>query len=385
MKYVCDKVLGSLLVLLFLICPTAWAAAVHPAVVRVVVSEGSGAFSCGSGTLVAASGRTGLVLTNWHVVRDRNGPVEVVFPGGFRSAARVLRTDRDWDLAALLVWRPDVDPVPIATQAPRKGDFLTIAGYGKGRYRYATGKCVSYLSPGGDMPFEMVELTAGARQGDSGGPIFNQRGEMAGVLFGSAFGKTSGSHSLRVRQFLSSIDPQLADGRLAPQPNTPQAQQYAQNVQPGPRIASEYPTTQPNHSPASSAPGNRYQAAWVPPDSRSGGNARPTVTSTVSASTTQQAPQWQAARPTSKPEGVGGKAAASPESVAVSEKSGGPKGPDSAEGAPSESFISSLSQATLWDHVKNVLCLIGGVAIFFQLAKFLNPDDSRGKPKKAGK
>ena len=34
--------------------------------------------------------------TNWHVVSDVTGPVNVVFPDGFRSTARVLRVDLTW-------------------------------------------------------------------------------------------------------------------------------------------------------------------------------------------------------------------------------------------------------------------------------------------------
>lgn len=43
-----------------------------------------------------------------------------------------------------------------------------------------------------------------AREGDSGGPIFNERGELAGVLFGSGGGTTAGSYAGRVREFLKS-------------------------------------------------------------------------------------------------------------------------------------------------------------------------------------
>ena len=45
-----------------------------------------------------------------------------------------------------------------------------------------------------DWPVEMVELSAAARKGDSGGPILNSRGELAGVLFGAGFGRTTGSY-----------------------------------------------------------------------------------------------------------------------------------------------------------------------------------------------
>ena len=69
-----------------------------------------------------------------------------------------------------------------------------------------TGQCTQYLSPGENQPFEMIELSAPARNGDSGGPILNSRGELAGVLFGSAFGRTSGSYCGRVHWFLSGVD-----------------------------------------------------------------------------------------------------------------------------------------------------------------------------------
>jgi hypothetical protein len=51
----------------------------------------------------------------------------------------------------------------------------------------------------------MVELEAPARNGDSGGPILNGRGELAGVLFGSAFGRTTGSYCGRLQWFLNSV------------------------------------------------------------------------------------------------------------------------------------------------------------------------------------
>ena len=173
----------------------------HPAVVRVRASEGDAA-SFGSGTLVGLSDKHGIVLTNWHVVRDATGQISVTFPDGYHSAATVLKTDKTWDLAALLIWRPDAKPVAIATKAPARGDALTIAGYGSGKYRQVSGKATQYVSPGEGHPFEMVEVDVAARSGDSGGPILNSRGQLAGVLFGSADGSTNGSHSGRVRWFL---------------------------------------------------------------------------------------------------------------------------------------------------------------------------------------
>jgi S1-C subfamily serine protease len=180
----------------------------HPSVVRVVAPE-DGAIAYGSGTLVGVRDDHGLVVTNWHVVRDATGLVEVVFPDGFRSHARPLKVDQDWDLAALVIWRPNVEPVKIAAQPPRPGDILTIHGYGRGKYRIATGRCTTYYSPQPNFPHEMLELDVEARQGDSGGPIFNQSGELAGVLFGAGQGCTMGSFAPRVRNFLAAVAPDL--------------------------------------------------------------------------------------------------------------------------------------------------------------------------------
>src|SRR5574340_478115 len=141
----------------------------HPAVVRVIAPYSGGA-TLGSGALIAVTESHGLVVTNWHVVVDATRPISVVFPDGFRSTALLLRTDRKWDLAALAIWRPNVQPIPMATQPPRAGDVLWIAGYGRGSYRAAAGRCTQYVSHGGRYPYEMVELSTEARKGDSGGP-----------------------------------------------------------------------------------------------------------------------------------------------------------------------------------------------------------------------
>jgi S1-C subfamily serine protease len=177
----------------------------HPAVARVTVPQRQNMMAFGSGTLVDANDKLGLVITNWHVVEGAAGEITVAFPDGFRSGARVLKVDRDWDLAALAIWKPPVKPVALSSQPPRPGDTLTIAGYGQGRYRAASGRCTQYVAPGVNYPYEMIEVAAAARQGDSGGPIFNSSGQLAGVLFGEGGGRTSGSYCGRVHQFLSTI------------------------------------------------------------------------------------------------------------------------------------------------------------------------------------
>lgn len=241
----------------------------HPSICRVIVPERN-ATSFGSGTLVGVRENYGLVVTNWHVVRDAAGPIQVAFPGGFRTGARVIRTDKDWDLAALAIWRPDLEPVRIATRPAQRGERLKIAGYGSGSYREATGRCTQYVAPGEKFPFEMLELSAQARQGDSGGPILNDQGELAGVLFGAGRGVTAGSYAGRVQSFLSAVWPEpgqpegdvIAAQPVAPTPVGDPATDLAANARLPDRPQARPPTWESDEPPASQT---AQTLAAVPP------------------------------------------------------------------------------------------------------------------------
>ncbi|HMO84812.1 MAG TPA: serine protease, partial [Lacipirellulaceae bacterium] len=202
----------------------------------------------------------GLVVTNWHVVRDGQGDVEVVFPDGFRSKARPLKVDADWDLAALVIWRPEATPVPIAPRAPRPGERLTICGYGQGQYRAVTGRCTQYYAPRVDLPQHMVELDVEARQGDSGGPIFNEQGELAGVLFGAGGGTTMGSFGGQVEWFLATLAPDIGRPRSHAMAATGDASPLAADLASG---LSGPPQGLPAnaHSPHAATPSATAQAA----------------------------------------------------------------------------------------------------------------------------
>jgi S1-C subfamily serine protease len=178
-----------------------------PYVVRMIAFD-SGGQSFGTGSYIGTYGEYGIILTNWHVVSETNGLVHVHFPSGYSSFGARIGGDDKWDLALIAISRPP-QSIPILTisQTPaKKGDLLWIVGFGSGSYRIARGECVRYLAPpkdGTDPLYEILEVSVSARKGDSGGPILNQRGELAGVLFGSdMIQNTAGSYSERVNHFL---------------------------------------------------------------------------------------------------------------------------------------------------------------------------------------
>lgn len=299
----------------------------HPAVVR-VVAPGRGSISYGSGSLVAVNERHGLVITNWHVINEATGQITVEFPDGFESPATVQKIDRDWDLAALAIWRPEVAPLPVAREAPRQGEMLTIAGYGSGKYRAASGVCTQYVAPGLKFPYEMVELAAAARQGDSGGPILNSRGELAGVLFGEGQGRTAGSYCGRVQWFLDSLirDPRSNLGEALAQVSRPPAAA-------SPAVASPAATAPMSVATSAAAPPPLAASPAAQPAAR--GESLPIVVSPGSAG----------ARDTDRDSGLARviqPAAAAPRApserpldvVSLGKRPGGPSVADVAAGAP---------------------------------------------------
>ena len=176
---------------------------IHPAVVRIIAPLRDG-MALGSGTLVAVNETQGLVISNGHVVEDAAGPISIMFPDGFSSTGTVLKADRDWDLAAILIRRPNVEPVPLATRAPRPGEPLTIAGYGPARTGRPQAVARSTLPQAPTVPGDgrtgHVRPARRLRRADLQRP-----GELAGVLFGTGGGATMGSYCGRVRGFLASI------------------------------------------------------------------------------------------------------------------------------------------------------------------------------------
>jgi len=330
----------------------------HPAVVRVMVPEGAG-MSLGSGALVAVTDKLGLVVTNWHVVSDAKGQIVVVFPDGFRSGATLIKTDRDWDLAALAVWRPNVDPIPLATRPPQPGEPLTIAGYGSGRYRAVTGRCTQYVAPGKKHPFEMVELSAGARQGDSGGPIFNSRGELAGVLFGAAWGHTTGSYCGRVGQFLTSVADDFqrldAGSTMIARDTQPNATPIARHTQSSSPAVAQRAQPSPNTTWQQSRPDPTRPGPNQP-------NAHPPPVASIPARPSRSAQPSLSQAPSSSPDA--GWTVSPPDSAAQS-----PVAPSQANRPLSWEEIAGTSRA---DQTKTILAAIGLLAIFFQGLKLLS-------------
>jgi len=98
---------------------------------------------------------------------------------------------------------PPLPAVSVAETDPRPGDVLTVGGFGPNCvYAESSGPVTRYVNTTGTTTGEMVEVIGHARQGDSGGPIFNGRRELVAVCWGCDGRVFCGTFGRRIRNFL---------------------------------------------------------------------------------------------------------------------------------------------------------------------------------------
>jgi hypothetical protein len=159
-----------------------------------------------SGTLVAKDAERGLVTTAWHVVRDSRGPYYVCLGG--RCYPAQLVSDPAAELAALWIAAPPEEPAPVDLDEPRPGERLTIAGFGGGGpFRTAAGPMSGNLGEYISLGAPTRTVVCSARQGDSGGGVFDQSGRLRGVLWGQNSEGTRFICGAPLRRFLDRVWP----------------------------------------------------------------------------------------------------------------------------------------------------------------------------------
>jgi serine protease Do len=134
----------------------------------------------GSGFFISADG---YIVTNNHVVQNAK-TVTVTMDDGKTLDARVVGTDPKTDLALLKVNQAgDYPYVSFAKNAPRVGDWVVAIGNPYGLGGTATAGIVSAEGRDiGDGPYDrFLQIDAPINKGNSGGPAFNEEGQVVGV------------------------------------------------------------------------------------------------------------------------------------------------------------------------------------------------------------
>jgi len=150
------------------------------------------AASSGTGFFVSQSGH---VITNNHVI-DQCKAVKVSFKGN-EVDANVLAVDRYNDLAILKTTLNPNKVFPVSAEDAALLDDVVIAGFPLGKDVSSAIKTskgsVTSLAGYGDN-YSEFQTDAALNQGNSGGPIMNQKGNVIGVAV-SAYGRQEGVES----------------------------------------------------------------------------------------------------------------------------------------------------------------------------------------------
>lgn len=167
-----------------------------------------GAGSAGSGTLVARTESGGLVLTCSHLFDGSSANIEVVFTNGQRFAARLVERDRLHDLAALVIRRPDVEPVIVSDESSPPGNdgtSISACGFGpSGQFRCVQGNATGLATVVGAV-HPSLTIRGAVRPGDSGGGVFRSDGKLVGVVWGQRDGLTYAMCGRPLREMLDRI------------------------------------------------------------------------------------------------------------------------------------------------------------------------------------
>lgn len=133
-------------------------------------------------------GYEGHVLTAYHVVGDiEDQSFKVRYHNGLRSKMpSILAFDKENDVALLWVWVPKgIKPAEIGEEVVYK-DLLEYAGLGGGSELEC---CVRHFSAKASSPTSesMIFSDSPLIAGDSGGPIFNEKNRVVGIISGGWF------------------------------------------------------------------------------------------------------------------------------------------------------------------------------------------------------
>ena len=165
------------------------------------------AYSTGSGFFISADGYT---LTNCHVI-DGASSVTVTTRDGTRYAAAIVGYDATNDVALLKVEAENLPCVAIGSSAQLiVGDQVAAIGNPLGELTstmtvgYVSGKERDVTTDG--TTINMIQTDAAINSGNSGGPLFNMKGEVVGITTAKYSGNSSSGASIEGIGFAIPID-----------------------------------------------------------------------------------------------------------------------------------------------------------------------------------
>jgi serine protease Do len=144
-----------------------------PSVVLIKVPDG-----LGTGFVVSADGR---IVTNMHVIRGAKSAIVQTAEGKEYADVELMAADEPHDLAVLRIRARDLKPLALGdSSAAKPGQHVVAIGHPLGLGNTVSDGLISAvreISP----QRSMLQISAPISPGSSGGPLFNDRGEVIGI------------------------------------------------------------------------------------------------------------------------------------------------------------------------------------------------------------
>jgi len=133
-----------------------------------------------SGFLIAED----MVVTNYHVVNqpERSSLAVRLFDGRVFMVEAVVAASERFDLAVLRIPKTGVKPVALGQAAPVGAKVDLISHPNQRFYTLTEGRVARYFMMQRDRKqVPAMSITADFGRGSSGGPVFNETGEVVGI------------------------------------------------------------------------------------------------------------------------------------------------------------------------------------------------------------
>ena len=153
-----------------------------------IFGQTSSSAVAGTGFIITSDG---YIMTNYHVIEpayENNYKITVLFKDGTSYEASVAGFEEDGDIAVLKIDAADLSPVTVGNSDNiAVGDSVFAIGHPLGELDFSmTSGRVSALNRSitadrNSAPINMFQFDAAINSGNSGGPVFNESGEVIGI------------------------------------------------------------------------------------------------------------------------------------------------------------------------------------------------------------
>ncbi len=171
----------------------------------------------GSGFIIS---KDGLILTNHHVI-DGADEIKVHLPDNRDFTAKVLGSDAKTDIAVIKIDAKDLPAVKIGkSENVKVGEWVAAIGAPFGLENTVTSGIVSAKSRNlpSDQFVPFIQTDAAVNPGNSGGPLFNMKGEVIGInsqIFSTSGGFMGLSFAIPIDLAMQIKDDLIKDGKVS--------------------------------------------------------------------------------------------------------------------------------------------------------------------------